>query len=111
MRQEEFSSVLVTFPDRASAHDIIKHLLDAHMIACANLFPVESSYWWEGRMEQTSEWMALMKIRSEDFGKVRDEILERHPYQVPCIVRHAIIDGDARYLDWIRSSTERPRGD
>ncbi len=40
MRQDEFSSVLVTFPDKASAHDIIKHLLEAHMIACANLLPV-----------------------------------------------------------------------
>jgi periplasmic divalent cation tolerance protein len=111
MKQGEFSSVLVAFPDRTGAHDIIKHLLEAHLIACANLFPVESSYWWKGRMEQTSEWMVLMKIRSEDFGKVREEILERHRYQVPCIVRYAIIEADERYLDWIRSSTERPLED
>ncbi len=62
-------------------------------------------------MEHRTEWMALMKIRSEDFGTVKDQILERHQYQVPCIVRYAIIEGDERYLDWIRSSTERPLGD
>jgi periplasmic divalent cation tolerance protein len=111
MKETEFSSVLATFPERTVAYDIVDRLLNAHLIACANLFPVESSFWWEGRIEQGPEWMAFMKIRTDDFEKVREVILERHPYHVPCIVRYALMEGDGKYLDWIRASTERPLTD
>lgn len=111
MTDDECSTVLVTFPDRSCASTIIAHLLDAHLIACANLLPIESSYWWEGRVEQSEEWMALMKIRSSDFPLVQESILRHHPYQVPCIVRYGIAQGHPPYLDWVIASTARPLGD
>jgi periplasmic divalent cation tolerance protein len=105
------STVLVTFPDRTVADAIVSDLMEVRLIACANLFPVESSYRWEGKVEHASEWVALLKIRDDDFQKVKERVIEGHPYQVPCIVRYEIADGHPPYLEWIRASTAPPQGD
>ncbi len=105
------STVLVTFPDRTVADSIISDLMEGHLIACANIFPVESSYRWKDRVEHASEWIALLKIQDKDFHEVKERMLEVHPYHVPCIVRYEIADGHLPYLEWIRASTAPPQGD
>ena len=105
------STVLVTFPDREVADAIVSDLMGDRLIACANLFPVDSIYRWEGQIEQDREWIGLLKVRDEDFQKVKGRILDHHPYQVPCVVRYEIADGHTPYLEWIRASTAPPQGD
>jgi uncharacterized protein involved in tolerance to divalent cations len=42
-----FSLLYVTHPSRPEAVRITTELLQQHIIACANYFPIESTYWWE----------------------------------------------------------------
>jgi len=102
------STVLVTFPDKNLAIKISKHMLAERMAACANLFPIDSYFWWNGKIEESEEWAGLYKIRTEDFDRVCREIRTMHPYEVPCIVRYDVADGLAEYMGWVKAETAQP---
>lgn len=104
-----YSTVLVTYPDMTVAKMISREAIEKRFAACVNLFPVESTFRWEGGVAEESEVAAIYKIRTTDFTDLKTLILRRHPYQLPCIVMYDITDGHSLYLDWIRESTARLR--
>lgn len=94
--------VLVTVPDRKTGEAIARHLLEARLIACAQLVPgLTSIYHWEGKIETAEEHLVIMKTRSDAFEKVKDQIVSHHPYQVPQIVSLPVERGLLPYLQWI----------
>ncbi|MDH7508039.1 MAG: divalent-cation tolerance protein CutA [Methanomassiliicoccales archaeon] len=106
-----YSTVLITTPDRESARNIAQTVLGRRLAACANYFPIKSMYWWKGRIEEAEEFILLLKIRTEDFQELLKLVLDKHPYEIPCVVRYDIVEGHDKYLDWIRESTARPSAD
>ena len=49
--------VTTTFSTKDEALQMAKFLLDNHLIACVQLSsPVESLYWWKGKIEQEQEF-------------------------------------------------------
>lgn len=102
-----FSSALVTFPDKEWAKSIAEEIVKKKLAACANLFSVESIYRWKGNINNENEIGAVFKIRSEDFEEFSECVRSLHPYEVPCIVSYEISNGTDDYLDWIRESTIR----
>lgn len=102
-----FSSVLVTFPDKNYARDIAEKVVEKKLAACANMFPIESIYRWDGSIQNEYEVGAVFKIRSEDFKEFSEYVQSLHPYEVPCIVSYEISNGTGDYLKWIRDSTTR----
>ena len=106
-----FSTVFITTPDRATAVGIAERLVSERLAACANFFPVSSVYRWEGDVVREEEHILLLKIRDEDFPLVQKAVLRSHPDEIACIVRHEIAEGFPSYLEWIRESTARRRGD
>lgn len=106
-----FASVLVTTPDLETAENIASALIGKRLAACANYFPTRSIYRWKEEVERAEEFVMVLKIRTDDFELVSKEITKLHPYEVPCIVKYEISDGNQPYLDWIRESTGRsPEG-
>ena len=53
----------VTAPDRETARTIARVVVERRLAACANYWPVESRYWWEGTQEETSEFVIIFKTR------------------------------------------------
>lgn len=102
-----YSTVLVTAPTLEVSKNIAKRLVDRKLVACANMFPITSIFRWKGEIEEEDEVAILLKIRTEDFDLVKMEVKKLHPYEVPCIVRYEIAEGDRSYLDWISASTRR----
>ena len=50
-------------PERADA--IVESLLARHLVACGQrIGPVTSRYWWNGSLEQSEEWLVLLKTRT-----------------------------------------------
>lgn len=107
--EREFSTVLITVPDRESAKKIARNVIEKKLAACVNIYPVESMYWWKNQIEEATEFILLIKIRSQDFNRLKDFILKSHPYELPCIVRYEIVEGHKPYLDWIKESTAEHR--
>ena len=92
----------VTYKDRQQAQEISKILVEARLVACANIFPAhESLYWWDGAVQNATETAVLYKTRAENFAAVEAKIKAFHSYECPCIVALPIEKGYKPFLDWI----------
>lgn len=96
----------ITHPDKATAQRISDALLDRKLIACSNVFPMTSAYWWEAAVQREGEWVSILKTRPELELAVEQAITQLHPYQVPCIVRFEA-RANAAYERWIFEATEQ----
>lgn len=93
-------TLYVTHKNREEADKVVNYLLEKRLIACANFSPIESRYWWKGKIENSEEIVTLLKTRKENFEIVRDEILKIHTYEIPCILRAEIESNDS-YANWV----------
>lgn len=100
-----FIIIYVTHKDLKSAKKVANHLLNKHLIACANYFPITSSYWWNGKIENSNEIVSLLKTSKNNWTKVRDEIKQIHPYKTPCIMK-LNVTANKDYEDWITKETK-----
>lgn len=79
--------VLVTASSVDEARRIAEALLHPRLAACVNIVPgVESHYWWQGKLEQGSEVLLLIKTSAEQFDAVSAAVRSMHSYECPEIV-------------------------
>ncbi len=96
--------MLVTTASKQEAEKIAQHLLEAKLIACANIVgPVCSLFRWVGKVERAEEHLVLMKTREDLFEKVAEAVRALHSYDVPEILALPIVDGSKGYVDWLES--------
>jgi len=104
------SSYIVAFmtaANREEAVKIVKSLLKERLIACANILgPVSSLFWWEGKIDEASEFLVFMKSHKNLFEKLSERIIEIHSYEVPEIIALPIIKGSPTYLKWLSDSLQ-----
>ncbi len=95
-----------TIDDRSAGEAILDSLLADGMVACGQTMgPIVSRYWWDGSLQESEEWMVLLKTRTELSARVIDAIVARHPYDTPEVVVLPIVDGARGYLRWIDEVT------
>lgn len=94
----------ITHPDEATAIRIVNTLLAGKLVACGNIFPVQSMYAWEGAPVREGEWVSVLKTGLAREFDVEKAIAEMHPYEVPCIVRYEV-RANQSYADWIEACT------
>jgi len=97
--------VFVTAATEKEAKKIMRILLDQHLIACANLLgPVESQFWWKGKIDEAKEYMVVMKSDEKLFRKLSETIKQVHSYEVPEILAVQIVKGWQPYLRWLNAT-------
>jgi len=94
----------ITYPDEATAQRISENLVTQRLAACANVFPIQSVYWWEGSVQQEGEWISILKTRMGLESELEIVIKALHPYAVPCIMRLEA-RANAAYERWIEECT------
>ncbi len=94
--------VYITHPNEEKAKEICNHLLQKRLIACANIFPITSAYWWQGGIQHEGEWVSIVKTSLEKWEKLKEEVECVHPYEVPCIIKMEVEANEA-YGRWIDS--------
>ena len=100
--------VLITAPDEDEAAGIPKALVQGRLAACANILRnIRSIYTWQGKIEDDSEVLMIVKTRKNLFNDLSSKVRELHSYDVPEIIALPIIEGSEDYLNWIRKSTGR----
>ena len=103
---DSYILVLVTTSSKQEAEKIAQNLLEAKLIACANIIgPVSSHFHWDGKVEQAEEFLVLMKSRSDLFEKISETVGKLHSYEVPEIIALPIVAGSKAYLDWLGNVT------
>ncbi len=96
-----YSVVLVTAASQAEATAIATILIEEKLAACVNMFPVQSIYQWQGRIQQESEFQLIIKTNLAKFSELSSRIQEIHSYEVPEIIALPIVSGSESYLAWL----------
>ncbi len=97
--------VLVTAPSEAKALELGQRLVDERLAACVNVVPgVTSIFVWEGKREEVSEALLVIKTRAERYPALQQRVLELHPYSVPEVLALAVEAGAPAYLRWVQDS-------
>jgi periplasmic divalent cation tolerance protein len=98
--------VYVVCRDREEARRIGRLLVERRLAACANLFPSESIYWWQGQIVEDNEFILIAKTRPECYSTIVQTIKSVHSYEVPAIIRLPVAEADTRYLAWLEAETQ-----
>jgi periplasmic divalent cation tolerance protein len=102
----EFIQVSTTVDTEERAAQIAERLLAERLASCVQILgPIKSSYWWNGKIERTREWICFIKAKATDYGKIESSIRKMRNYDVPEIIALPILRGNPDYLDWIRRET------
>lgn len=97
--------IYITNPSKKEAKRIALHLLKKRLIACANIFPIDSMYWWKGKIKKAKEVVLIAKTKKENFEKVKEEVKKIHPYSVPSIEKLEV-EANEEYEKWLNSEVK-----
>jgi periplasmic divalent cation tolerance protein len=97
--------LMTALPSRDAAAEIAKILVDEKLAACVQLMPIESFYRWDGKTQNETEVLLLVKTRTALFEAAIARIEAAHPYAVPEIVGLPFTAGFKGYFGWIDEST------
>lgn len=97
--------IFSTFVNKEEARKIGKGLLQKKLIACYNLIPVESAYWWKKKIVDENEVLMIMKT-NKNFADVEKFIIKHHSYKTPEIVSIEPKNVTKKYLKWVEEVTE-----
>ena len=97
--------ILTTVAIHETAMTIARTLVQERLVACVNVATaVESIYWWQGKLEQSLEYVLMMKTTAARIDPLRERLLALHPYEVPEFVVLPVESGSEAYLSWIREN-------
>ena len=100
--------VLATFDTKHRAKKIIDRLLRARLIACATLLPVESTFWWKGKIKNTKEVLVLLKARKGSFKVLDHYMRNKSGYETPEVIALSPRDVSLPYKNWLLGETKKP---
>jgi periplasmic divalent cation tolerance protein len=101
---ESFLQVTTTTETRQQAHAIAQYLVEAKLASCVQITgPITSIYRWNDKVENTQEWLCLIKTREDFYDKVEAAIKSQHPYETPEIIAVPIVKGSKEYLNWLEN--------
>lgn len=110
MAGESQKAVVVAISTTGSVREaerISRLLVEAHLVACANVIPsVRSFYWWQGELCQDAEALIIMKTTEDRLEALKTSLKRLHSYEVPELIVTRVVDGLEPYLNWVREVTQ-----
>ena len=97
--------ILSTYPDKKSIQKIANKLVRSRLAACVNMTKISSVYSWQGKIENSDEFLAIFKTTQKNKTTLKTQIKQTHPYKVPEIAELTIKDLNRPYLQWLVDST------
>ncbi len=99
-------AVLTTTTDsEAGAAELADRVIGERLAACAQVYPVQSVYRWQGAVERAREWRIDFKTRGELLSELTALIGELHGYDTPEVVAVPVVAGSPAYLEWVADQT------
>lgn len=93
--------VMTTVADAEQAKGLARAVIEARLAGCAQTLPISSCYRWEDRIVEDGEQMILFKTMTERYAALEAFLIERHPYEVPEIVRLPADGVSGKYRAWL----------
>jgi len=96
--------IISTYPNKKSISKIANELVKSQIVACVNISKISSIYSWNGKVENSSEYLAIFKTITKNKTLLKKKIKESHPYDIPEIAEIDITSIDKSYLKWMIQS-------
>ena len=103
--KKEYSVILTTAAGKDAAKKIANLLVEKHLAACAQMFPIESVYFWQGKICEDNEVALFIKSKTSLFDEIAETIKANHEYEIPEIIQIPVTNGLSDYLGWIDGCT------
>lgn len=98
---------LSTAPSAEHGRRIVRELVERRLVACGQVIEATTSiYRWQGRIEEATEAVILLKTTVERWKELTKVYASLHPYEVPELIAVPIAGGHKPYLDWLSAETE-----
>lgn len=102
--------ITTTVESRVDAEKMAAMLLANRLVACAQITgPVSSSYWWQGKIVSSEEYLLVMKSDESRYDELEQRIRELHPYETPEIIATAITHISEGYRQWLEQELQTGR--
>lgn len=97
--------VLTSFPEDRTAAIAVRTLVEEKLAACGTILPASRSiYRWEGKIEDASEAVVLLKTESTLYARLEKRLAKLHPYEVPEIVAWEPGAVHRPYAEWVAAA-------
>lgn len=97
--------VLTTVPVSFDAQGLARQLVGERVAACVNIVErLTSIYRWKDAIEEEGEQLLIIKSTSERLEDLRENLLARHPYEVPEFIVFSPADVAGPYMKWLADS-------
>jgi periplasmic divalent cation tolerance protein len=94
--------VLSTCDSEDEAAQVARALVEKRLAACVNIVAgARSIYRWKDSIEDSPEWLLVIKSRRGLFDSLRAEIAKLHTYEVPEVIALPVVEGSETYLAWL----------
>ncbi len=98
--------IYIVCANKKEALKIAKHLVQRRFGACANIFPIDSFYWWQKKLVRDKEVVIIFKTIKKNFAKVAREVKKLHSYKVLAIFEIPVGRVSEDYLRWLKKETK-----
>jgi len=99
--------VFITASNEDEAANIARALVEGRLAACVNIVRnIRSIYSWQGKVEDESEILMIVKTQKNLFNSLSKKVRELHSYTVPEIIAVPIVEGSEDYLKWLKEVTD-----
>ena len=97
--------ILTTVSSKKEAELIGSKLINKELAACVNIIPnIKSIYRWEGKINEDSEYLLIIKTVKRVEEDVFENICKLHSYDTPEMISIPITGGEKSYLNWLSKS-------
>lgn len=105
MNNNKYCMISTVFNNLEEANNLIKIILDERLASCCQKVNINSSYWWNGKIENSDEILIQIKTKKSLYNQIEEKIREIHSYDVAEVICFDIIDGSTDFLNWIDKET------
>ncbi len=96
----EITIFYITTNNGSSASSLGTLAVDHKLAACANVFPMNSVFPWQGATKHDEEYVLILKTMPAMIDKLTTFIAANHPYDIPCIMHwNAVVN--EKYGKWV----------
>jgi periplasmic divalent cation tolerance protein len=105
MPTPDFLVVTTTHESEAAARELAASVVRARLAACAQVYPIQSIYWWDGAVQDSPEYRVDFKTRADLSPQLTAFISTHHTYDTPEIIATPVATGSPAYLTWLTDET------
>jgi len=99
--------IYITCASEQESKEIARTLLNEKLIACANYFPIQSMYWWKNKIQESNEWILIVKTTTKNSTAIQEKVQKIHSYSIPCITIIPV-EPNFLYANWLNQQLNDP---